>query len=132
MDKFIDDILGGVVRLNIIPGDGEPGSTAGFILNLLSNGLILLLTAIIIVAIVFSALAGFKYISSQGDAEKVEEAQNSIKNVFIGVLAVFIGIIAVVLISCVFTNPGADQIRQAICTFVEPTTAVKDCVEGIN
>lgn len=131
MNDFVEELLGGVIRLNLLPADG-PGSTAGFILGLLSNGLILLLTVVIIVAIVYAALAGLKYIRSQGETEKVEEAQNAIRSVFIGIAVVFVGIIGVVLIAGVFANPGADQVQTAICTFAEPTTDTEDCVDGIN
>lgn len=129
MDNFLQDILGGIIKVNLIPS-GPAGTTTRFVLNLLTNGLILLFTGIIIVAIVYSALAGLKYIRSQGEAEKIEEAQNALKAVFIGVAAVFVGIIGVILISGIFVNQGATEVRRAICSFIEPNVSVNSCVAG--
>lgn len=129
MLEFLRELLGGVVKLNFIP-TGTPGTTTKFLINLLTNGLILLFTGIIIVAIVYAALAGLKYIRSQGESEKVEEAQNALRSVFIGVASVFIGIIGVVVISGIFTNQGAVEVRRALCTFAEPTTPSGQCVAG--
>jgi succinate dehydrogenase hydrophobic anchor subunit len=128
-DNFFGNILQGVISIDIIPGE-NPGDRVNLIIQLLSNSLILFLTLIIIVAIVYAALAGLKYIRSQGEADKVEEAQNSIKYVFIGILTVFLGIIVVVLLTGIFVNPGSEQVRQSLCLFFEPDVDREACVEG--
>jgi succinate dehydrogenase/fumarate reductase cytochrome b subunit len=128
-NNFITDLVGRVIKLSSIPS-GPPGTTTKFVLNILTNGMILLFTAVIIIAIVYSVLAGLKYIRSQGEADKVEEAQNALKAVFIGVITVFVGVIVVVIVSGIFSNQGADQVRAALCTFIEPTVSATECARN--
>ncbi len=127
MRDFFQEILGGVINLGIIP-EG-PGQPTKFIVDLVTNALMLLFVGIILVAIFYSAMAGLKYIRSQGEQEEVEQAQESIKSVLIGIAAVFVGVIAVLLISGIFANPGSDAIRESLCTFLEPNTPIKTCIE---
>ncbi len=129
MGDFFQEILGGAIRLSLIPS-GPPGTTTNFIINLLTNGLILMFTIVIVIAIVYAVLAGLKYIQSQGESDKVEEAQNALKSVFIGVLVVFVGVVIVVVIAGIFTNQSADRIREAMCSFVEPTSPLQECIEA--
>lgn len=119
MTGFVQDLLQGLVNFNVIPNDPTPGARTNLIIGILSNGLTLLFVAIIILAIVYAALAGLKYIRSQGEQSKVEEANRALKAVFTGVLVVFLGIIGVILITGVFTNTSSEQVRRAICSFAE-------------
>ncbi len=131
MQGFIREILTGIINLDVIP-TGPPGTTTRFFLNLLTNGLILLFVSIILIAIVYAALAGLKYIRSQGETEKVEEAQNALKSIFIGVASVFVGVIVVALIAGIFTDQSSLQVRESLCVFLEPTTPTAACVAGSN
>lgn len=129
MAEFLKEIVDGVIRLNIIP-QGGPGTTVLFIINVTRNALILLFAVIILVAIFYTASAGLKYIRSEGESDKIEEAQNALRAVFIGILATFIGVIGVFVITGIFSNQGADQIRESLCTFLEPNVPAVECVGG--
>jgi len=118
--SFISDILTGVLKSTVIPSNSVPGASTKFVIGALTNALILLFVFVIIAAIIFAILAGFKYIQSQGDAEKVKEAQEALKSVLIGVATVFLGVIGVVIISGIFTSSNTDTVRRAFCTFLEP------------
>src|SRR5690242_12766078 len=89
------------------PATDNPQTNAEFIIGLIRNGLIILFIAVIILAIVYSAMSGLKFIQSQGASDKVEEARESIKYVLIGVAASFIGVIGVVVISNIFAPATA-------------------------
>jgi hypothetical protein len=129
MNSFPLTILNGVIKTDLIP-NGPPGTVTKYILTLLSNGLILFFSVIILIAIFQAALAGLKYITSQGEAEKVEEAQNALKSVFIGLLAVFVGVIVVVILGGVFLDTTPEILRRSMCTFFEPATDTEKCVAG--
>ncbi len=129
MSEFVRELVDGVVRLSIVPTGGA-GTTVTFILSVLRNGLILLFAGIIIIAIFYTAAAGLKYIRSEGESEKIEEAQNSLRSVFIGILATFLGVIGVFIMTGVFSNQGADQVRESLCVFLEPNVPTIDCVAG--
>jgi hypothetical protein len=58
--------------------------------------------AIIVIAVFIIIKAAIKYIRSEGDESKVQEAQKAIKTVFIGVAALFVGILGIVLVLAFF------------------------------
>ncbi len=130
MNEFMRELFDGVLRLDFIP-TGEPGTTTNFVIGSIRNLLILVFSGVIILAIIYIVVAGLKYIRSQGETDKIEEAQEAIKSVFIGILAVFIGIIGVVVLSGIFTNPAASEVRRAMCSFIEPTE-VEKCVKNVD
>lgn len=66
----------------------------------------LIFIAIIIIAVYVIVKAAIKYIRSEGDESKVQEAQKAIKTVFIGIAALFIGILGVVLVLAFFQVAG--------------------------
>lgn len=67
----------------------------------------LIFVAIIIVAVYIIIKAAIKYIRSEGDESKIQEAQKAIKSVFIGLVALFVGIIGLILILVLFNALGA-------------------------
>lgn len=67
-----------------------------FILGILFVGIVVLAVFIII-------SAGIKYIQSQGDESKIEEANKAIKNVFIGIAILIIGVVGV-FVALIFFN----------------------------
>jgi heme/copper-type cytochrome/quinol oxidase subunit 2 len=75
--------------------------------------LVLALGGIILVAVVYAIIAAFKYVTSQGESGKMEDAQKSIKAIFIGVAAMIIAIVGVIIVFAVFgakpTNPDLLQ-----------------------
>lgn len=93
-----------------------------FVFGLIQNALTLFFVVIILAAIIYAALAGLKYIQSQGDSSKVEEAAGALKSVLFGVAAVFIGIIGVILITSIFSSTDNRAIKVALAKFVDPVT----------
>lgn len=82
-------------------------------------GLSLIFVGIIAVAIFGIIQAAIKYIRSEGDEGKVEEATKSIKNVFIGIGALLVGIVGLVIVLSFFgaqeaLNQGEDNVPDEI------------------
>lgn len=69
-----------------LAGDGAPTTLNAVV----SSFLTILLFVVVIGAVVYISLAGFKYITSQGDANKAKEAQAAITNAIIGVVVAFV------------------------------------------
>lgn len=69
----------------------------------------LIFVGIIIVAVYIIIKAAIKYIRSEGDETKVKEAQKAIKTVFVGVAALFVGILGIVLILAFFQVSGGTE-----------------------
>lgn len=87
--------------------DGEPAVTAA--VSLVRLALQLIFIGIIIISIYIIIRAAVKYIRSEGDDTKIQEAQKAIKSVFIGIAALFIGIIGIVIILAFFNaSVGGD------------------------
>jgi len=110
--------LAGLLNLglsNPVPG-GDGLSTAQFIISIVRNGLIILFAIVVIFAIIYSATAGLKFVTSEGASDKVEEAREAIKNVLIGVAASFMGVIGVFIISNIF-SPNTSAELSLRCFF---------------
>jgi uncharacterized membrane protein YjgN (DUF898 family) len=78
-------------------------TTAG----LIRFGLQLVFIGIIVVAIYVIIKAAVAYIRSEGNTEKVGEAKKSIQAVFAGIVALFVGIIGIILVLSFFNASGA-------------------------
>jgi hypothetical protein len=78
------------------------GGVAGFITTRAQFAIYFVLGLIILVAVAYSIMAGIKYIRSEGDPGKIEEAQKSIKAILMGIAAIFVGIIGIVLVMVIF------------------------------
>lgn len=76
-------------------------------LNLVRYASSLIFVLIIAVAIYVIIKSSVKYITSEGDAAKVQEAQKAIKTVFMGVAALIVGIIGIVVLLVFFQSSGA-------------------------
>lgn len=100
-------------------------SQADTIIGLLKNGLILLFVAVIILAVVYSALAGIKFITSQGNSDKVTEASDALKNVLVGVAAAFLGVIAIFIITAIFSDTSRISVRDSLECFLGNTASCK-------
>lgn len=66
----------------------------------------LIFIGIIILSVFIIIQAGVKYIQSQGDEGKIGEAQKAIKNVFIGIAVLFVGVIGIILVLAFFNGTG--------------------------
>lgn len=95
-------------------GVGGAGA-APFITGRVRTGLFIALGLLILVAVVYALLAAFKYIQSQGDPGKIEEAQKAIKAIFYGIAAMMIGIVGIVLVFVFFGNSFVDPSLSQVC-----------------
>jgi len=86
--------------LDLMGPNGQ--NTGTFISGKVQFVIYLVMGMIILVAVVYSILAGIKYIRSEGDPGKIEEAQKSIKSILMGVAAIFVGILGIVLVYVIF------------------------------
>jgi hypothetical protein len=133
MDQFLEGLIN-----NPLPNDAGADTTADFVVGLVKNGLILVFAVVVLIGVVYAALAGYKYIRSEGDADEVQGAQEAIKSVLIGVGAAFVGVLAIIIINAVFApGSGADAaIRcaagdiNACSTGVACPAGSKKCTTG--
>jgi hypothetical protein len=80
--------------------EGQSAVSEG--VTLVRLALQLVFVGIIIVSIYIIIRAALKYIRSEGDDTKIQEAQKAIKSVFVGIAALFIGVIGIVIILAFF------------------------------
>ena len=87
---------------------------ASFLSNRIALVLFLFLGAVVLVAVFYALSAAIKYIRSEGDPGKIEEAQKAIKAIFMGIAALFIGIVGIILVFVFFnvnvTDPSLEQL----------------------
>lgn len=116
---------------NLLGPDGS--GTAAFIVSRVRVGLFIALGVIIVVAVIYALLASFKYIQSQGDPGKIEEAQKAIKAIFMGIAAMMIAIVGVILVFVFFgTSPVEPNLYQT-CLSAPNSVGCDSCrAEGIN
>lgn len=93
--------------LSTICGQGTGTEAVNAGANFIRFGLQLVFVGIIIVAIYIIIKAAVKYIQSEGDDTKIQEAQKAIKSVFIGIASLFVGIIGIVIVLAFFSATGA-------------------------
>ena len=83
--------------------------TTEYIVSRAQFVLFMVLGGIVLVSVVYALMAAFKYIRSEGEPGKMEEAQKSIKAIFFGIAAMVIAIVGIVLVFVVVgvkqTNP---------------------------
>ncbi len=85
---------------------------------------------VVLAAVAYSIIAAINYIRSQGDAGKVEEANKAIKAIFQGVVAMFVGIIGVVLVFFIFDVALPDPSLPPVCVKYPESNACRVCSEG--
>lgn len=123
---------------NAIGITGAEGEGAGpiaqkFLRDRLNLGLSLLFIGIILISVFIIVQAGIKYIQSQGDEGKIQDAQKSIRSVFLGIGLLFVGVIGIVLVLVVFNGLGllAPGGTDQDCGF-NADTGVFECGAGTN
>lgn len=110
---------------------GRDGTgVASFARDRITLALTLALGLIILVAVVYSLIAAFKYIQSQGDPGKIEEAQKAIKAIFMGIAAMLIGIVGVVLVYVFFGASGGDASLYQTCISQPGSVGCKSCQQA--
>ena len=117
--------------LNIFSLLGTDGrQTASFLSSRVRVGLIVALAILILVAVVYALIAAFKYIQSQGDPGKIEEAQKAIKAIFFGIAAMMIGIVGIVLVFVFFSATRPDASLFQTCLSEPNSGACQDCIDN--
>lgn len=76
-------------------------------------GLTVLFVVVFIVAIVYSALAAIKFMSSQGDSGKLEESKGAVKAILMGFAAMILAIVGIFVILWIL-GAGEAQIDDSI------------------
>lgn len=102
-------LFGGICVINNQGVSNNVNNLATDAGSLVSFGLSLIFVGIIAVAVYVIIRAAIKYIRSEGDESKIEEAQKAIKTVFMGVGALLVGIVGLVIILVFFQSSGALQ-----------------------
>ncbi|MFA6250684.1 MAG: hypothetical protein WC686_04265 [Candidatus Shapirobacteria bacterium] len=87
-------------------------TTTSFIQIIIS----LLLTVGIIYILYHGILAGFKFVTSEGDSKKIEEAKNDLMNIFVGVVVMFSVFAFLKLIGSVFGIPNLENLTITLPT----------------
>lgn len=77
--------------------------------SIVQSAMTILFVAVFIVAVFYTFMAAIKYIRSEGNEQKVEEAKNAIKAVLFGVAAMFIAIVGILLINAIFGGNAGGQ-----------------------
>ncbi|MFQ5493458.1 MAG: hypothetical protein ACE5DX_04835 [Candidatus Dojkabacteria bacterium] len=112
-------------------GPGGSGA-AGFLTSRIQLALILALGAVVLVAVVYAIVAAIKYISSQGDAGKIEEAQKAIKAIFLGVASMLIAIVGIVLVFVFFGAVRPDPSLHQVCLSAPNSTGCRACYDDAD
>lgn len=81
-------------------GSDSTNDAVGFIRFLLSA----VFVAIIIISIYVVIKSALKYIQSEGDDKKIGEASKAIKAVFVGIAALFVGVIGIIIVLAFFNS----------------------------
>ncbi len=111
--------------------EGWEGATATEkITGFIRLALTLAFGAVILVAVVYSILAAIKYIRSGGEAGEVEEANKALKAIFQGVIAMFVGIIGVVLVFFIFDVALPNPSLPPVCLKYPESEKCRVCSEG--
>lgn len=109
---------------------GEDGSlTTVFVTSRVRVALVIALGILVLVAVVYSLMAAFKYIQSQGDPGKIEEAQKAIKAIFMGVAAMMIGIVGIVLVFVFFAVTRPDASLFQVCLSAPSSSGCASCMQ---
>ncbi len=88
---------------SLCSGVTDPSAATSFIRFLLSA----VFVGIIIISIYVVIKSALKYIQSEGDDKKIGEASKAIKAVFIGIAALFVGVIGIIIVLAFFKATGA-------------------------
>lgn len=90
-----------------------------------TSAMTVMFIAVFIVAVFYTFMAAIKYIRSEGNEQKVEEAKNAVKAVLFGVAAMFIAIIGILLINAFFGSTGTNGLGAAINSVLDPFKSTK-------
>lgn len=105
----------------------EGTGTAAFITSRVRVALFIALGVVILVAVVYALISSFRYIQSQGDPGKIEEAQKAIKAIFFGIAAMMIAIVGVILVFVFFGTSPVDPNLYQTCLSAPNSLGCNSC-----
>lgn len=108
----------------------EGTGTANFITSRTRTALFIALGVVVLVAVVYALFAAFRYIQSQGDPGKIEEAQKAIKAIFMGVAAMLIGIVGIVLVYVFLGSSSVNPALNQVCISAPNSPGCQSCIES--
>ncbi|KXK26784.1 MAG: hypothetical protein TR69_WS6001000805 [candidate division WS6 bacterium OLB20] len=112
---------------------GEEGiGASGFVTSRIQLGLVLALGAVVLIAVVYAIMAAIKYIQSQGDAGKIEEAQKAIQAIFFGIGAMLIAIVGIVLVFVFFGANRPDPALYQVCLSAPNSEGCRSCTGEVD
>ncbi|MCS7317182.1 MAG: hypothetical protein NZZ41_02515 [Candidatus Dojkabacteria bacterium] len=86
---------------------GDANAAVNEVAGLIRFLLSLIFLGIIISSVVVVVKASLTYIQSEGDNNKVAQAKKAIQNVFVGLAALFVGVIGIIVVLAFFGATGA-------------------------
>ncbi|KXK09722.1 MAG: hypothetical protein QY330_02650 [Candidatus Dojkabacteria bacterium] len=108
---------------------GPDGSgSAQFVTSRVQLALVIALGIVVLIAVVYAIMAAIKYIQSQGDSGKIEEAQKSITAIFMGIAAMLLAIVGIVLVFVFFGASRPDPNLFQTCLSAPNSVGCKACL----
>lgn len=108
---------------------GPDGSgSAQFVTSRVQLALVIALGIVVLIAVVYAIMAAIKYIQSQGDSGKIEEAQKSITAIFMGIAAMLLAIVGIVLVFVFFGASRPDPNLFQTCLSAPNSEGCKACL----
>jgi hypothetical protein len=120
LPSFVDDLI----------SNWQGANTTDKIRGFIRLALTLAFGVVILAAVAYSIMSAIKYIRSQGDAGKVEEANKAIKAIFQGVAMMFVGIIGVVIVFFIFDVAIPSPSLPTVCVACPNSDSCTVCSEG--
>ncbi|KXK26786.1 MAG: hypothetical protein TR69_WS6001000807 [candidate division WS6 bacterium OLB20] len=124
--SLLPDQIGDIFNLLGPEGSGS----ANFVTSRVQLGLVLALGAVVLIAVVYAIMAAIKYIQSQGDAGKIEEAQKAIQAIFFGIGAMLIAIVGIVLVFVFFGANRPDPALYQVCLSAPNSAGCESCLNN--
>lgn len=100
-------LFGGICNINQNLVETGLSGLLQTVINLFRYASSLIFVFIIAIAVVIIIKSALKYIVSEGDNTKIQEANRAIKSVFMGIAALIIGIVGIILLLVLFRSSGA-------------------------
>jgi|GEM_PF-6992306 len=125
-----EQIIENFISVDLLPGT-QPGDLASYLWKFITNGFIVFFSILILIGVFNAFKAGIKFIRSQGDTEAASTHQGNLRSIFVGMFIVLVGLILIVLITGLVTNPLSIQVQQVYCQTVEPFTALDVCISKL-
>jgi len=107
---FINNV--GALGINSVCNGGKTGTVVTRTKDLIIFALNLIFVGLIIIAVFIIIRSAIKYIQSEGNESKIQEAQKAIKAVFVGIAVLIVGIVGIFIILAFFQASGATNVTN--------------------